>query len=156
AGRAAAAAHRPAGRDGRPGAGAGAGPTVDRRARARPHASAAGDRALRGRAHRLAPAGALQPGAGGPRLARGGAPRAPRHGRHRLVADRLALAAPAATALCRPAPLPVRLRHADDRGGGDDHRLGGVIMWVPSGLIPLAAFTLVFFRWVAAEADEVA
>jgi putative membrane protein len=35
-------------------------------------------------------------------------------------------------------------------------RLGGVIMWVPSGLIPLAAFTLVFFRWVAAEADETA
>jgi putative membrane protein len=36
----------------------------------------------------------------------------------------------------------------------DDQRLGGVIMWVPSGLIPLAAFTIVFFRWVAAEADE--
>jgi hypothetical protein len=29
-------------------------------------------------------------------------------------------------------------------------------MWVPSGLIPLAAFTIVFFRWVAAEADEAA
>jgi hypothetical protein len=27
-------------------------------------------------------------------------------------------------------------------------------MWVPSGVIPLAAFTLVFFRWVAAEPDE--
>jgi putative membrane protein len=37
-----------------------------------------------------------------------------------------------------------------------DQRLGGVIMWVPSGLIPLAAFTLVYFRWVAAEAEEVA
>jgi putative membrane protein len=37
-----------------------------------------------------------------------------------------------------------------------DQRLGGVIMWVPSGLIPLAAFTFVFFRWVAAEADEAA
>jgi putative membrane protein len=37
-----------------------------------------------------------------------------------------------------------------------DQRLGGVIMWVPSGLIPLAAFTIVFFRWVAAEADEAA
>lgn len=37
-----------------------------------------------------------------------------------------------------------------------DQRLGGVIMWVPSGLIPLAAFTVVFFRWVAAEADETA
>ena len=35
-----------------------------------------------------------------------------------------------------------------------DQRLGGVIMWVPSGLIPLAAFTAVFFRWVAAEAEE--
>jgi putative membrane protein len=37
-----------------------------------------------------------------------------------------------------------------------DQRLGGVIMWVPSGLIPLVAFTVVFFRWVAAEADEFA
>jgi putative membrane protein len=37
-----------------------------------------------------------------------------------------------------------------------DQRLGGVIMWVPSGLIPLAAFTVVFFRWAAAEADETA
>ena len=37
-----------------------------------------------------------------------------------------------------------------------DQRLGGVIMWVPSGLIPLAAFTIVFFRWAAAEADETA
>lgn len=35
-----------------------------------------------------------------------------------------------------------------------DQRLGGIIMWVPSGLIPVAAFTIVFFRWVAAEADE--
>ena len=35
-----------------------------------------------------------------------------------------------------------------------DQRLGGVIMWVPSGLIPVAAFTVVFFRWSAAEADE--
>lgn len=37
-----------------------------------------------------------------------------------------------------------------------DQRLGGVIMWVPSGLIPVAAFTVVFFRWAAAEADETA
>jgi putative membrane protein len=37
-----------------------------------------------------------------------------------------------------------------------DQRLGGVIMWVPSGLIPLTAFTIVFFRWAAAEADETA
>jgi putative membrane protein len=37
-----------------------------------------------------------------------------------------------------------------------DQRLGGVIMWVPAALIPLVAFTVVFFRWVAAEADEAA
>jgi cytochrome c oxidase assembly factor CtaG len=36
----------------------------------------------------------------------------------------------------------------------EDQRLGGIIMWVPSALIPLVAFTVVFFRWVAAEADE--
>ncbi len=35
-----------------------------------------------------------------------------------------------------------------------DQRLGGLIMWVPAGLIPLAAFTVVFFRWAAEEADE--
>lgn len=35
-----------------------------------------------------------------------------------------------------------------------DQRLGGLIMWVPAGLIPLAAFTVVFFRWVAAEPEE--
>jgi putative membrane protein len=35
-----------------------------------------------------------------------------------------------------------------------DQRLGGVLMWVPSGVVPLAVFTLVFFRWVAAERDE--
>jgi putative membrane protein len=34
----------------------------------------------------------------------------------------------------------------------EDQRLGGVIMWVPAGLIPLLAFTIVFFRWAAAEA----
>ena len=38
----------------------------------------------------------------------------------------------------------------------EDQRLGGVIMWVPAGLIPLVAFTIVFFRWAAAEADETA
>ena len=83
----------------------------------------------------------------------------------RLVADPLARPRLApALPLRRPAPLPVRVRHADDRGGRDGHRrgrvlypfyeaaprisdlsaladqrLGGVIMWVPSGLIPLAA-----------------
>ena len=35
-----------------------------------------------------------------------------------------------------------------------DQRLGGLIMWVPAGLVPLLAFTVVFFRWVAAEAEE--
>jgi putative membrane protein len=36
----------------------------------------------------------------------------------------------------------------------DDQRLGGVIMWVPAGLVPLLAFTAIFFRWAAAEADD--
>jgi putative membrane protein len=35
-----------------------------------------------------------------------------------------------------------------------DQRLGGVIMWVPAGLVPLLAFTAVFFRWAAQEADD--
>ena len=35
-----------------------------------------------------------------------------------------------------------------------DQRLGGVIMWVPAGVVPLVAFTVVFFRWAAAEADQ--
>ena len=35
-----------------------------------------------------------------------------------------------------------------------DQRLGGLIMWVPAGLIPLVAFTVVFFRWVSVEAEE--
>ena len=39
-----------------------------------------------------------------------------------------------------------------------DQRLGGVIMWVPAGIIPVVAFTVVFFRWAAAEyeADDAA
>jgi putative membrane protein len=36
----------------------------------------------------------------------------------------------------------------------DDQRLGGLIMWVPAGLVPLTAFTAVFFRWVASEPDD--
>ena len=36
----------------------------------------------------------------------------------------------------------------------EDQRLGGVIMWVPAAIAPLAAFTGVFFRWAAAEPDE--
>jgi cytochrome c oxidase assembly factor CtaG len=35
-----------------------------------------------------------------------------------------------------------------------DQQIGGVIMWVPAGLIPLVAFTVVFFRWASAEPDE--
>jgi len=35
-----------------------------------------------------------------------------------------------------------------------DQRLGGVIMWVPAGVIPLVAFTVIFFRWAADEADD--
>ena len=35
-----------------------------------------------------------------------------------------------------------------------DQRLGGLIMWVPAGLIPLITFTIVFFRWAAVETDE--
>jgi putative membrane protein len=35
-----------------------------------------------------------------------------------------------------------------------DQRLGGILMWVPAGLIPLLAFTAVFFRWAAAESEE--
>lgn len=35
----------------------------------------------------------------------------------------------------------------------EDQRLGGLIMWVPAGIIPLVAFTAVYFRWAAAEAD---
>jgi putative membrane protein len=34
-----------------------------------------------------------------------------------------------------------------------DQRLGGVLMWVPASVVPLVAFTVVFFRWVAAERD---
>jgi putative membrane protein len=34
-----------------------------------------------------------------------------------------------------------------------DQRIGGVIMWVPAAIIPVLVFSLVFFRWVAAEAD---
>jgi len=35
-----------------------------------------------------------------------------------------------------------------------DQRLGGVIMWVPAGVVPLVAFTVVFFRWAAAESED--
>ncbi len=35
----------------------------------------------------------------------------------------------------------------------EDQRLGGILMWVPAGIIPLLAFTAVFFRWAAEEAE---
>lgn len=35
-----------------------------------------------------------------------------------------------------------------------DQRLGGVIMWVPAAMVPLVAFTVVFFRWAASERDS--
>ncbi|MGH7720409.1 MAG: cytochrome c oxidase assembly protein [Gemmatimonadaceae bacterium] len=34
----------------------------------------------------------------------------------------------------------------------DDQRLGGLIMWIPGGLIFLGVLTVVFFRWAGAEA----
>lgn len=36
----------------------------------------------------------------------------------------------------------------------EDQRLGGILMWVPAGIIPLVAFTAVFFRWAAAESED--
>jgi putative membrane protein len=36
----------------------------------------------------------------------------------------------------------------------EDQRLGGVLMWVPAAIVPLAAFTAVFFRWAAAESED--
>ena len=38
----------------------------------------------------------------------------------------------------------------------EDQRLGGLIMWVPAGIVPLVVFSIVYFRWVAAEAEEFA
>jgi putative membrane protein len=40
-----------------------------------------------------------------------------------------------------------------DLGPLADQRLGGIIMWVPAGIIPVVAFTVVFFRWARAERD---
>jgi len=36
----------------------------------------------------------------------------------------------------------------------EDQRLGGLIMWIPGSVVPLIAFTAVFFRWASAERDE--
>src|SRR5262249_48801503 len=35
----------------------------------------------------------------------------------------------------------------------EDQRLGGLIMWVPAGLVPVIVFTAVFFRWAASERE---
>ena len=37
-----------------------------------------------------------------------------------------------------------------------DQHLGGLIMWVPGGLVFLTAISVVFFRWQAAGADDLA
>jgi putative membrane protein len=37
-----------------------------------------------------------------------------------------------------------------------DQHLGGLLMWVPSGLIFLVILTVVFFRWQAAGGDDLA
>jgi putative membrane protein len=37
-----------------------------------------------------------------------------------------------------------------------DQHLGGLIMWVPGGLVFLVAISVVFFRWQAAGADDAA
>jgi putative membrane protein len=36
-----------------------------------------------------------------------------------------------------------------------DQHLGGLIMWIPGGLVFLVAISVVFFRWQAAGADDV-
>ena len=36
----------------------------------------------------------------------------------------------------------------------EPQQIGGVVMWVPAGVIPLLVFTIVFFRWAASEPDE--
>ncbi len=37
-----------------------------------------------------------------------------------------------------------------------DQHLGGLIMWIPGGLIFLVAITVVFFRWQGAGGDDAA
>ena len=97
-------------------------PSAWARRRAHADAAAAGARALHGRAGRLAPARPLQRRAGGPRLAHRRAPGAHRR-RRRSAGGRSSPVPPGpAPALRRAAPLPVRVRDADDRGGRDDHR----------------------------------
>ena len=37
-----------------------------------------------------------------------------------------------------------------------DQHLGGLIMWIPGGLVFLVAISVVFFRWQVAGGDDVA
>jgi putative membrane protein len=48
-----------------------------------------------------------------------------------------------------PRVFPVLTPHADQH-------LGGLIMWIPGGMIFLLALSVVFFRWQAAGGDDVA
>ena len=41
-------------------------------------------------------------------------------------------------------------------GAHADQHLGGLIMWIPGGLVFLIAISVVFFRWQAAGGDDVA
>jgi putative membrane protein len=36
----------------------------------------------------------------------------------------------------------------------EDQRLGGILMWVPAAVVPVVAFTVVFFRWAATESED--
>jgi putative membrane protein len=48
-----------------------------------------------------------------------------------------------------PRVFPALTAHADQH-------LGGLIMWIPGGLVFLAAISVVFFRWQAAGGDDAA
>ena len=48
-----------------------------------------------------------------------------------------------------PRVWPILTPHADQH-------LGGLIMWIPGGLVFLLAISVVFFRWQAAGGDDVA
>lgn len=37
----------------------------------------------------------------------------------------------------------------------EDQQMGGLIMWIPGGLVFIAVMTIVFFKWAAAESDDV-
>jgi putative membrane protein len=38
----------------------------------------------------------------------------------------------------------------------EDQRIGGLIMWIPGGLIFVAVLSVIFFKWVGAGADDTA